>query len=574
MSVTAPKTESKAGPETIEILGSGRPDAPGVTTQLFGRTDRRPGDRRRDRDDSRAPRERGAGPPASRETRRPRRDGTPSGPPSGDKERGTRPEPAQGENRAQRRDRPPRREPSAERDHGPARERRSPRPTNEDHEAADGARPKAKRLNPRNTHRQAVLDSLPPEQKPIAEQVLRGGIPAVRTALHLEREKAQAEGRVAPNTDQLIAMAESLLPKLKAAEWRDRAEAASADADAISLRDLRSVVAGADVARDEETRTLAASVREALERRVAALHDSWFAEIANHLDESRVVRALRLSARPPDPSARIDADLAQRLADSAGQAMAPDTAPDRWVALLDAVVASPVRRAVRPAGLPADSSADLKRAAHQHSGSIPALAKLLGLAIPPPPVPTARRGRPTVSVGSAPRGRGRNRAGSSDRRPPNRPQSAADADPPAPESEGVPKPAAEPNDSAAAEPETQDQPAPSEQAETTRLAPEAQSETGAEPKPESAAPETSAVDEAAAPEPSVAQAPAPEPAAPPLAAPEAEAAAPEPEAAVHEPESAGPSAVAQVAAPEPEAAAEPEAAGDPAPEPPAPEADV
>ncbi len=105
------------------------------------------------------------------------------------------------------------------------------------------------------------MASLPPEQQPIAEQVLRGGIPAVRTALHLEREKAVAEGRPAPNTDQLIAMAESLLPRLKAAEWRDRAEAAAKDVEEISLRDLRSVVAGADVARDDESRALAANLR-------------------------------------------------------------------------------------------------------------------------------------------------------------------------------------------------------------------------------------------------------------------------------------------------------------------------
>ena len=118
------------------------------------------------------------------------------------------------------------------------------------------------------------MASLPPEEQPIAEQVLRGGIPAVRTALHLEREKAMAEGRPAPNTDQLIAMAETLLPRLKAAEWRDRAEAAARDVDEISLRDLRSVVAGADAARDDETRALAASLRDALERRVDALRSS------------------------------------------------------------------------------------------------------------------------------------------------------------------------------------------------------------------------------------------------------------------------------------------------------------
>ena len=133
------------------------------------------------------------------------------------------------------------------------------------------------------------MASLPPEEQPIAEQVLRGGIPAVRTALHLEREKAVAEGRPVPNTDQLIAMAEALLPRLKAAEWRDRAEAAAKDVEEISLRDLRSVVAGADAARDDESRALAANLREALDRRVDGLRQQWTGEIAKHLDENRVV---------------------------------------------------------------------------------------------------------------------------------------------------------------------------------------------------------------------------------------------------------------------------------------------
>jgi hypothetical protein len=246
------------------------------------------------------------------------------------------------------------------------------------------------------------MESLAPEEQPIAEQVLRGGIPAVRTALHLEREKAAVEGRAAPNTDELIAIAEALLPKLKSAEWRDRAEAAAASADEISLRDLRSVVAGADSARDDETRTLAVNVREALERRIAALHSEWSKEIEKNLDENRIVKALRLSARPPDPAARLDSDLSRRLAEAAGQAMSPDAPVDRWAALLDAVVVSPVRRLVHPLGLPSDATPDLKRTAHQHSGSVPALAKLLGVSITPPPLPSGparRRPPPPKSPG-------------------------------------------------------------------------------------------------------------------------------------------------------------------------------
>ncbi|HSS11939.1 MAG TPA: hypothetical protein VLL25_18775 [Acidimicrobiales bacterium] len=265
--------------------------------------------------------------------------------------------------------------------------------------SATPTRPKAKRLSPSTRHRNQVLDSLPPEQRPIAEQVLRGGIPAVRTAIHLEREKAAAEGRPAPNADGLLAMAEEMLPRLKAAEWHDRAEAAAKVADDVALRDLRSVVAGADVARDEESRQLAATLRETLERRVEAQRDEWLEEVRDNLTEGRLVRALRLSARPPDPGTRFPAEIATQLAEAAGQAMGPDTTADRWAALLDAVAASPVRRSVKPIGLPPEPGEALLQVARQQSGRIPSLAAMLGIPMPPPPGPprpAPRPGRPRV----------------------------------------------------------------------------------------------------------------------------------------------------------------------------------
>ena len=408
VSVVAPKTDGRSEPQRIEVVGPGRPEAPGVTTQLVGRSERRPSDHRRDRDDGRPRRDRDAGrPPTGRDTGRPRREVSGSRPESTPGRSDSRDRPGgSSDDRRDRPSRPARQDAPSGRDSSPGRGRRNERPGGPaEHSDADSDRPKARRLNPGNAHRKAVMESLPPEQQPIAEQVLRGGIPAVRTALHLEREKAAAEGRAAPNTDELIAMAEAVLPKLKAAEWRDRAEAAAANADDISLRDLRSVVAGADSARDEETRTLAVSVREALERRVAALHGEWSKEIGKNLDENRVVRALRLSARPPDPGARLDGDLSKRLTEAAGQAMSPDAAPDRWAAILDAVVVSPIRRLVQPLGLPSDAPPDLKRTAHQHSGSVPALAKLLGVSITPPPLPSGPRRRPEPPSGSGRRPR-------------------------------------------------------------------------------------------------------------------------------------------------------------------------
>ena len=52
----------------------------------------------------------------------------------------------------------------------------------------------------------------------------------------------------------VVKMAEDLLPKLRVAEWLDRAEAAQRQMDHLDLRDLRSVIIAGDdsiVARDE-----------------------------------------------------------------------------------------------------------------------------------------------------------------------------------------------------------------------------------------------------------------------------------------------------------------------------------
>jgi len=135
------------------------------------------------------------------------------------------------------------------------------------------------------------------------------------------------------------------------------AEAAAASVDEIALRDLRAVVAGSDAAgRDDESRALATRLRADLERRRDAERQVWLSEIRRCLADGRVVRALRVSGRPPDPAVRFPADVADELARSAGEAMTADTAPDRWSALLDAVIASPVRRSVQPQGLPAEAA--------------------------------------------------------------------------------------------------------------------------------------------------------------------------------------------------------------------------
>ncbi|MGQ0521243.1 MAG: hypothetical protein ACT4PX_08850 [Actinomycetota bacterium] len=431
-----PPQKKRDEPSRLEIIGPPR-EHQGVTSSLVPKSDR-PRERGRGRDrewdggqgGGRPDRRPGGGPGAGagRPERRPGagdqgrggpsrpREGGPGRPAGPRPERRPRPEGAEDGRREDRR-------PSRPRDGARAEGRGRPTPP-----PAEPAAPKPKRLAPANVHRAAVLETLPPEQRPIAEQVLRGGIPAVRQAIETQNARLKEEGQQEVHPGPLMALAEQLLPQLKAAEWRDRAEAAAKVVDEVSLRDLRSVVAGADAARDDEGRLLAGTLRQALERRVTEHRDKWVTDVAGALDEGRLVRALRLSAHPPDPASRFPADLAVRLSEAAGAAMTPDATPDRWATLLDAVAESPVRRTVKPVGLPAEPGEPLLQAARQASGRVPALAAMLGIAMPPPPGPP-RAGRPAPRAGRAP---GQPAARRRPPPPPGRPHAPASETPEAP----------------------------------------------------------------------------------------------------------------------------------------------
>lgn len=246
------------------------------------------------------------------------------------------------------------------------------------------------------THRNAMLATLGPQELPIAEQLLRGGIPAVRQAL-AEQAAKQPAGTPATqaNTDTVLSIAEQLLPRVNLATWKDRATSAQAAGKELRLRELRAVVtASRTVTLDDEARAMARTLQELLEQRLQALRDEWVTRMNAALDAGRVVDAMRVTARPPEPATRLPAELAVRLSDAASAAMSAESAPEEWMALLEAVVASPVRRNVKPAGIPDDPQA--KDAALRAAGSVPELAKLLGIRIPPPPPP--RRPAPGARV--------------------------------------------------------------------------------------------------------------------------------------------------------------------------------
>ena len=234
----------------------------------------------------------------------------------------------------------------------------------------------------------------------MAEQLIKGGVPSVRQAIQEQNTRARAEGRPEVTEAPLMAMAEELRPIIGLATWKDRASVARNTGKETPLRELRSIVASAStVTLDDEGGEMLTALRTSLNERVTALRERWVERITTSLDEGRVLDAVRASVRPPEPSARLSAELAVRLADAAGQAMAKDTTPADWQALLEVVVECPVRRNVKPVGLPDGADEALLSEARKAAGLVPELAKLLGIPIPPPPGPRrpvpARPARPS-----------------------------------------------------------------------------------------------------------------------------------------------------------------------------------
>jgi hypothetical protein len=278
-------------------------------------------------------------------------------------------------------------------------------------------RPKPKRLRPGKQHRNAVLASTPEEQRPIAELALQG-MAAVRQRLREENRRLRDEGKPEMPESAVLKLAEEMLPRLRVADWLDRAEAAKRQLEHLDLRDLRSVVAASDdplVARDESTRELAAELKTALATKQEEELQLWLSDVEAALDVGRVVRALRLSAMPPKAGVPFPPALAVRLADATNAAMQPADAPDRWIALLEAAAFSPVRSMIAPAA-PAEQRSDELLATVKRLGPLlPAVAAIFGVDVPadapiPKPLrPTGRRDAPKKQAPrkDAPRGAGR-----------------------------------------------------------------------------------------------------------------------------------------------------------------------
>ena len=285
----------------------------------------------------------------------------------------------------------PDREPRADRPVREPREPRVPREPRADRKSFPPTpevpkRPIAKRLKPKRAHRSAVLASLPVEQRAVAERALAGGLAAVRDAIKKQNAELRKEGKPEVKADGLVSMASDILPKLRVAEWLDKAEAAKLDIELLDLRDLRAVVAGSDdpmVVRDETTRVLAGELKIALKVHQEKEMNQWIDDMKSAVEVSRVVRALKLSGEPPKAGVLFPAELGGQIAKAATDSLASDAGADRWIAVLEALAFSPIRAQVKPAAAPVATTDSLRETVKRLAPLLPQIAALFGIEVAP-----------------------------------------------------------------------------------------------------------------------------------------------------------------------------------------------
>ncbi len=245
------------------------------------------------------------------------------------------------------------------------------------------------------THRNALLATLSPEQLPVAEQLLRGGMPAVRTAVAEQNKNATAQGRPTIDAVTIDRIAEELLGKTNLALWKDRATGAIGAGRELRLRDLRAVVTSAKtVSLDDDARTQLKELQVALTARLEHLRTQWNERLEAAVSSKNVREALGLVARPPDMSTRVSAEMAAKVVAITSEALTAEQDPTLWKEIVTLTIDTSIRRNVKPVGIPSDDSC--KALAIHNAGAIPELAKLLGMRVPPPPPPTRVVRRPAT----------------------------------------------------------------------------------------------------------------------------------------------------------------------------------
>jgi hypothetical protein len=242
-----------------------------------------------------------------------------------------------------------------------------------------------------------MFATLSPQELPIAEKLVLGGIKAVRDAVAEQNKNAVAQQRTPVDVATIDRIATDLLPRVALAAWKDKAAGAVSAGRELRLRDLRAVVTAAKtVTLDDEGRAQLKELRDQLTARLEQLTNSWTEKITAAIASNNVKEALGLLSSPPDITIKVSSEMAATVTALASQALSAEQSPAEWRAIVEVASQTSIRRNIKPTGIPADDES--KACALHYAGAIPEIAKLLGMKVPPPP-PPARSGTSRPSRG-------------------------------------------------------------------------------------------------------------------------------------------------------------------------------
>ena len=234
------------------------------------------------------------------------------------------------------------------------------RKTRNETKKTDHKFPKSKRLKAKRRHRNEAIKNLPDDMKRVGEILLHKGIPGLRDSINTQNESAKKAGEPEIPEQLLLKLAEQVYPDLRTAEWLDRADGALRGMETVDLRDIRSVIVASEtVQKNDEVRSLAEKLKEGFNKRVDSDQKKWLKEVITTLKEGRVVRALRLSSRPPKAGFPLPEDLLNSLTEATNNALSAEVTQSRWGTIAEAAAFSPVHDRVVPVGVPKDPNEEL-----------------------------------------------------------------------------------------------------------------------------------------------------------------------------------------------------------------------
>jgi len=108
-------------------------------------------------------------------------------------------------------------------------------------------------------------------------------------------------------------------------------------------------------------------------KRVDTDQKKWLKEVITTLKEGRVVRALRLSSRPPKAGFPLPEDLLNSLTEATNSALSADVTQSRWGTIAEAAAFSPVHDRVIPVGVPKNPNEELLKIIRRISSKAPSI---------------------------------------------------------------------------------------------------------------------------------------------------------------------------------------------------------